>query len=350
MEDKIRVLVVDDAGVMRRAVSDILNSDPMIEVVGDAKNGLLGLEKAKELKPDVITLDMDMPVMNGISTTRHVMIKCQIPIVVLSSLFTDGAVTFEALRLGVVDFVPKPSGAVSRDLNEGRERIIERVKMAASVNVDNIRRAKLPIFAADEAGAAGGGAAPEALVLMGTNLCGPNTVIRTMAHMMRMPQTSIIVIQSISNKILPSFVEEFDKFVSWRIKALQEDTIIEPGVCYIGSNENSLVLDHIGDEKYAVMVGEAVDKPIDMLYNSAAESFDGFIAGVLLGGIGDDGAMGLANIREYGGVTMAHDNHYCVFPNLTENAIQQQVVDRVVNDHAIPGAILETVRGHLHMA
>ena len=131
MEDTIKVLVVDDASVMRRAVVDTLSSDPMIEVIDTAENGLIGLEKALRLQPDVITLDMDMPVMNGISAIRHIMIKCQIPIVVLSSLFTDGTITFEALRLGVVDFVPKPSGAVSRDLTKGKEMIIDRVQWLA---------------------------------------------------------------------------------------------------------------------------------------------------------------------------------------------------------------------------
>ena len=107
MEEKLKVLIVDDASFMIKAVSEVLESDPAIQVVGSAKNGLEGLSKIKELRPDVITLDIDMPVMDGISALRHIMIESPVPVVVLSSLFSDGSITFEALRLGVVDFVPK---------------------------------------------------------------------------------------------------------------------------------------------------------------------------------------------------------------------------------------------------
>jgi two-component system chemotaxis response regulator CheB len=143
MEEKLKVLVVDDASFMIKAVSEFLESDPGIEVVGSAKNGLEGIEKIKELHPDVITLDIDMPVMDGISAMRHIMIESPVPVVVLSSLSGDGSITFEALRLGVVDFVPKPSGAISADINSSKQQIIDRLKIAHSVNFENIRRVKL---------------------------------------------------------------------------------------------------------------------------------------------------------------------------------------------------------------
>ncbi len=116
MEKKIKVLVVDDALFMRKAVTDILEEDADIQVLDTAKDGKEGLSKIKKLRPDVITLDIDMPVMDGLTAIRHIMIESPVPIVVLSSLFSDGAITFDALRLGVVDFVPKPSGAISEDI------------------------------------------------------------------------------------------------------------------------------------------------------------------------------------------------------------------------------------------
>ena len=122
MADKIRVLIVDDAAFMVKALTEMLNSDPLIEVVGGAKNGLDALNKIKQLKPDVITLDVDMPVMNGIQAVRHIMIECQVPIIMLSSLYNHGEITFEALRLGVVDFLPKPSGAISKDIHDERAK------------------------------------------------------------------------------------------------------------------------------------------------------------------------------------------------------------------------------------
>ncbi|MFI3221209.1 MAG: response regulator, partial [Methylococcales bacterium] len=140
---KIKVLVVDDADFMIKAVSEILNSDDDIEVVGSAKNGLQALEKIKELAPDVITLDVDMPIMDGLRTVRHIMLECPVPIVMLSSLFSNGAITFEALRLGVVDFLPKPSGAISQNIHTAKQQIIDRIKNAVSVNIHNIHRVRV---------------------------------------------------------------------------------------------------------------------------------------------------------------------------------------------------------------
>jgi len=122
MEEQFKVLVIDDASFMVKAVTDLLEMDPDIQVVGSARNGLEGLEKIKELRPDVVTLDIDMPIMDGIRAVRHIMIEAPLPIVVLSSLFADGSITFEALRLGVVDFVPKPSGAISQDISRAKKK------------------------------------------------------------------------------------------------------------------------------------------------------------------------------------------------------------------------------------
>jgi len=133
MDEKIKVLIVDDAAFMVKAIKEIMEADSRIEVVGSARNGQEGLEMIKSLKPDVITLDVDMPVMDGIRAVRHIMIECPVPIVMLSSLSAHGEITFEALRLGVVDFLPKPSGAISKDIHRSRNEIIDRVKIAASV-------------------------------------------------------------------------------------------------------------------------------------------------------------------------------------------------------------------------
>lgn len=143
MDKKLKVLVVDDATFMTKAISDLLESDPDIEVVGVANNGLEGLEKIKELQPDVVTLDIDMPVMDGLQAVRHIMIESPVPIVVLSSLFSDGSITFEALRLGVVDFVAKPSGAISSDIHTAKQHIVDRIKLASAVNFQNIRRVRI---------------------------------------------------------------------------------------------------------------------------------------------------------------------------------------------------------------
>jgi two-component system, chemotaxis family, protein-glutamate methylesterase/glutaminase len=340
MERKIRVLVVDDAMFMRKAITDILASDPHLEVIDTARNGLDGLEKIKQLRPDVVTLDIDMPIMDGLTSIRHIMIQAPIPIVVLSSLFNDGAITFDALRLGVVDFVPKPSGAISTDIDTAKQMIIDRIKMAASVHLENIRRVKLQpgYFDKDDS-------QPEAthpldyLIAVGTNISGPNTVIRLMSQIPVTLPASVIVVQEISPKILPSFVRQFDRHTPWRVQAAEHGAPLEPGVCYIHSNEKSLKIASDSEGRPTLEIDERISNPLNLFFSSAADTFGGRTIGVMLTGTGSDGATGFSRIREKAGTTIAQDKQCCVYPNLTENVVAQNLVDMVIDEVKLPGTI-----------
>ena len=185
MDRPIKALIVDDALFMRKAITEILETDADLEIVGTARDGLDGLDKIKALQPDVVTLDIDMPRMDGLEAIRHIMIESPVPVVVLSSLFSDGAVTFEALRLGVVDFVPKPSGAISEDMDKSRRQIIDRVKIASNVNFENIRRVRIQERSKTPQGRPPATQNPPLgyLITLGTSLSGPNTVIRLLTRL-----------------------------------------------------------------------------------------------------------------------------------------------------------------------
>lgn len=333
MTQKIKVLVVDDASFMVKAISEILNSDPDIEVVGFAKNGLLALEKIKELRPDVVTLDVDMPIMDGIKAVRHIMLECPVPVVMLSSLFSNGAISFEALRLGVVDFLPKPSGAISQDIHKAKQQIIDRIKMAVSVNLHNIHRVKIkPINEFDKLDDYYGLQELEHVLLMGTTLGGPNTCIRIFSELPTRLSTAAIVVQEISPKILPAFVQEFDKYANWHIREAVDGGILEAGVCYIASNEYSLTVVMNDHQEACLQIGTAVAKPLNVLFSSAATVFGRHAIGVLLTGIGDDGSDGFSAIRDRLGVTLAQRSETCVYPNLVQCAMERGLVDRVVDE------------------
>jgi two-component system chemotaxis response regulator CheB len=230
MVEKFKVLVVDDASFMTKAISDLLDSDPEIEVIGTAKNGLEGLKKIKILQPDVITLDIDMPVMNGIQAIRHIMIESPVPIVVLSSLFSDGSVTFEALRLGVVDFVAKPSGAISSDIHTAKKQILDRIKLATSVNLANIRRVRVLKQDLRSSLTDRYSFQPlEYIIAMGTSLSGPNTFIRIMTSLSPGLPAAAVVVLEISSKVLPSFVEKFNEFVPWKMKLQTKSRFLNRG-------------------------------------------------------------------------------------------------------------------------
>jgi two-component system, chemotaxis family, protein-glutamate methylesterase/glutaminase len=340
MNKPIKVLIVDDALFMRKAIAEILESDPLLNVVGAARDGLEGLEKIKELRPDVITLDIDMPRMDGLAAIRHIMIESPVPVVVLSSLFSDGAVTFEALRLGVVDFVPKPSGAISEDMDKSRRQIIDRVKIASSLNFKNIRRVKLESGKIDENLSVQYGFHPlEYLITLGTSLSGPNTVIRLLTRLSPTLPAAVVVVQEIAPQILPAFVRRFHEHVPWNIKMAQDGQIIEQGSCYICSNEHSLRIERNEDDQEILRVGDRVEQPLNLLFSSAAGIFNQNTVGVLLTGVGDDGANGFQDIQKQKGKTIAQDVKCCVYPNLTQNAIEKGAVSQIVNEIELPVAI-----------
>jgi two-component system chemotaxis response regulator CheB len=345
MGEKLKVLVVDDASFMIKAVSELLESDPSIEVVGSAKNGLEGLERIKELNPDVITLDIDMPVMDGISAIRHILIESPVPIVVLSSLFDDGSITFEALRLGVVDFVPKPSGAISADINHSKQKIIDRLRIARSVNLKNIRRVKLPKLDVKESHAERSGYQPlDFLLALGTTLGGPNTIIRLLANLSSNLPAAAVVVQEISPKILSAFVKKFDELVPWKVETAVDNAVIQQGTCYVSSLEHAITVQTNANGEACLMVVNGHNRPLDRLFSSAAEVFRQNTVGVILTGIGDDGANGFTRIQEKSGVTMAQHNDSCVYPNLTQNAIERRTVDMVVDENHLCEEIEAIIR------
>jgi len=340
MVEKIKVLVVDDAAFMVKAVSELLESDPGIKIVGNARNGLEGLEKIKALRPDVITLDMDMPVMDGVTTIRHIMIEAPVPIVVLSSLFSDGNITFEALRLGVVDFLPKPSGAISRDIYRAKQQLIDRVKLAAVVNLQNIRRVRLSRWdSRDLLAERYGFQSLDYLLAVGTTLGGPNTSLRLFSSLSPKLPAAAVIVQEISPKILPAFVQKFDEYVPWKVEVARDGTIVEQGVCYVSSYENTITFRVNDNREICLQVSETSDKPLNALFASAADIFERHAIGLLLTGIGDDGTEGFAKIKKKSGTTITQKIETCVYPNLIQCAIERQVVDFVVDEDRLPVTI-----------
>jgi two-component system chemotaxis response regulator CheB len=346
MQEEIKVLVVDDAAFMRKAIVEVLDNDTQLSIVGTARNGQEGLEQIKALQPDVITLDIDMPIMDGLTSIRHIMIESPVPIVVLSSLFSDGAITFDALRLGVVDFIPKPSGAVSTDIDQSRQQLIDRIKLASAVNLDNVRRVRLSDWDRQARFSDLYGYHPlEYLLTLGTTLSGPNTVIRMLSNLAPTLPTAIVAVQEISPKIIGAFVKQFDASVPWRIREAQDGMAIEQGTCYISSYQNAVRIQTGANGTPCLQVVGAAENPLDLLFASAAEIFQQNTVGVLLTGIGHDGAQGFSQIRELAGVTLAQDTQCCVYPNLTHNAIQQGTVDIVLDEIELPQAIASIMAG-----
>lgn len=341
MDTKIKVLVVDDTAFMRKEITRILEADPDISVVGAARNGLEALDEIRRTDPDVVTLDIDMPVMDGLTAMRHIMVESPRPVVALSSLFGDGAVTFEALRLGIVDFVPKPSGAISTNIGTARRQLIDRIKIACSMNLLNVRRVRLRKHrtGVQEIERLYGFQPLEYMVVIGTTLTGPNTIIRLLSTLSPTLPAAIVVHQEISSRVIDAFAAEFNRHVPWRVEAAGEGRLVEQGVCYIGSTEDALGLELNEAGAVRLHAGPNVPAPLDGLFSSASEIFGRNTIGLLLTGIGSDGARGFARIKANSGTTIVQDRQCCVFPNLTDNAIQKGVADLILDERQLPHAL-----------
>ena len=339
--EKLKVVIVDDAAFMRKALAQILGGDPEIEVVDAVKNGLEALQVIKAKRPDVITLDMDMPIMDGLTAIRHLMIEAPLPIVVLSSLVQDGSVIFEALRLGVVDFIPKPSGAISLNIHGEKKKIIDRVKMAYSVKLHNLRRVRLSPQQGKSGicKAANSLPSPEYLITLGTSISGSNTLIRLISQLSPAMPATVVAVQEISPKILSSFVRALNQFVPWTVEEGRDGVLLNQGTFYICSNENSIRIEKTGSGVACLRVNGADPQPLNLLFATAADVFRQKALGVLLTGLGNDGVEGFARIRQKGGMTIGEDTDCCVHPHLVGNALRHGVVDFILHEKEIPGVI-----------
>jgi two-component system chemotaxis response regulator CheB len=327
----IRALIVDDTPFMRKTVERVLGGSDMIEVVGTASNGLECLDKIDEHRPDVITLDIDMPVMNGISAVKNIMIRHQLPIVIISSLVQDGYFAFEALRLGVMDFVPKPSKVGPVNFANDEELIRQRVLIAASMQVNRVRRVRYRRRSGP--GALSSLNRPSGITVIGTTLAGPNNIMHLVSALPSNFSGAIIAIQEIHPRILVPFCACFNQISPVEVVPVVSETPLLPGRVYIGSTFSSLTVEKSdsGPSGLEVRANQNGQLPIDGLFASAARHFGERTCGVLLTGVGADGAKGMERIKAGGGVTIAQEISSCPFPNLVENAIDSHIVDAVLS-------------------
>ncbi len=340
----VKALIVDDTSVIQKALGKILFRDRNIEVVGYASNGIECLEKIEKYRPDVITLDIEMPLMDGLTTLKHIMIEKPTPTVIVSSMTQTGYITFEALRLGVVDFIPKPSGANKLDMATQEKILRDRVKIGSCIKIRNIRRVKFekqpaPVDFITHDGR------PQKIIGIGTSLGGPNTIIRIISSLRPNFDGVVLAMQEIAPEILPSFCSYFNEIAPIKVAPARDGLILKKGTCYMISRTYSVRL--CTDKKTGetmLRLKKSIGGPMDSMFESIAESFGANSMGILLTGIGDDGPCGLKRILEAGGRTIAQEEECCVFPNLVQNALEHGSVQKVLKDDEIPDAILSWVQ------
>jgi len=354
---EIRVLVVDDSAFLRRNIPLILESDSDIKVIGTAGNGAEALEMAARLKPDVITLDIIMPVMDGLTALRRIMKENPTPVVMLSSLTNEGArQTMEALSLGAVDFITKPSGTVSLDIAKIRREIVEKVKIAATARADIVR--KMPDMVAPGPPGAQKGA-PQAtatvgkakhrkeLVAIAASTGGPAALPVVLGNLPRDLPVGLVIVQHIAEGFTEALAERLDGFSPLHIKVSKDFEEVVPGTGLLAPAGMHLTVKRVAGKLYAALSKEpsaSLHRPsADVLFSSVAKVCGAAACAVILTGMGDDGARGIREIRDQGGVTIAQDEATSVIFGMPKEAIKGGGIDVIVPLDQIAGEIIHAL-------
>jgi two-component system chemotaxis response regulator CheB len=364
---KFRVLVVEDSTFMRRVLESIFNSDDQLQVVGHATDGREAIAMAETLKPDVITMDLNMPHMDGLQATAHIMTTNPRPIVVVSSETREGAAkTLKALELGAIEFVTKPSAGIDLDMQSAKEELIRKVRMAAKVRV--VRTASRMVTAVQGVGM--GAAAPVQrvrlaqstpivpaelrfpVVVLAASTGGPATVMRMAPGFTKDFPAAVFLVQHMPAAFTTQYALQLAEFTGVRVKEAEASESVQPGTLYICPGGQHLRVTPTGRIQLDSITGriEGYLPNIDVTMESIAAYAGAMSIAVVLTGMGSDGARGARAIKAVGGLVLAQDEATCVIFGMPAEAIKAGVVDQVLGIDDIYPAIEKRVLGLSRLA
>ncbi len=354
---KIRVLIVDDSGVMRKILSDIIQQDEELEVIETAANGIEAIEKVASFRPHVITMDVNMPKMNGILAVEHIMKSYPTPIVMISSVTQYGAeVTLKALELGAVDFIAKPSGDISLDIESLREEIISKVKTASKIKVvrtvsksvrsmrGSTRALKLnarhisKLYAPSPTEGV-------SVVAIGSSTGGPQALNVILSALPIYFPCPILIVQHMPEKFTKELAKQLDQRTALKVVEAQDGDKIKTGMVYIAPGSHHMKVTPTGIIRLSR--GEKVNgyRPsVDVLMSSVSEVYGKKAVAVLLTGMGSDGAQGLYKIKQAQGKTLVQDEQTCTVFGMPKAAIELGGVDYIVPLPLIARRLMDLVR------
>ncbi|WP_028694516.1 protein-glutamate methylesterase/protein-glutamine glutaminase [Pseudomonas cremoricolorata] len=362
----VKVLVVDDSGFFRRRVSEILSGDPTITVVGTATNGKEAIDQALALKPDVITMDYEMPMMDGITAVRHIMQRCPTPVLMFSSLTHEGArVTLDALDAGAVDYLPKNFEDISRNPDKVRQMLCEKVHTLARSN-RRFGSYSAPAVAPAPAAAAASPTpsvtpqpshssprasiasrapaaahAPSAsspaprrkaykLVAIGTSTGGPVALQRVLTQLPAGFPAPIVLIQHMPAAFTKAFAERLDKLCRISVKEAEDGDVLRPGLALLAPGGKQMMVDGRGTVKILPGDERLNYKPcVDITFGSAAKSYSDKVLAVVLTGMGADGREGARLLKQAGSTVWAQDEASCVIYGMPMAIAKANLADAV---------------------
>ncbi len=343
MNDPYKLLIVDDSKLIRRAVSNIFKAQDNFQVVGEAGNGKEALDMLAGLNPDVVTLDINMPVMDGLTTLKHIMIKSPRPTVMLSSLTQEGSTeTFDALKYGAIDFIPKPSRTNGDSIGEQELNIVKKIKLAAEVEIESVQYIRsIPKEISEKRP---DGIECKGLIAMGASEGGYGALLKIIPQIIPDLPAALLVVIYADSKHVDAFAGYLDSHSFVKVRRAKDGEGIKGGVCYLCSGEEYVTI-HSSDNKYNLQISPSPFAErrgsINMLMFSVAEAMGMRAAGVILSGSGEDGAEGLAEVIRAGGTAIVQVPKTCLYKEMARTAMDRCEADLVISDVKIASAINE---------
>jgi two-component system, chemotaxis family, protein-glutamate methylesterase/glutaminase len=370
MSRKIRVLIVDDSASVRTTLSDIISADPDLEVMATAADPYVAVERIRQEVPDVMFLDIELPRMDGITFLKKIMSQRPIPVVICSSLAQDGSDAFmQALEAGAVDVVAKPRVDTAQFLQESRMRICDAAKAAAHAKMRGLAKAspalrapspdvkveaKLtadailpPISDARRASLIARLPVTEPLVAIGAST-GGTEALREVLEALPADSPPILIVQHMPEKFTTAFARRLDTTCAVRVKEAEDGDLVQPGQVLLAPGNLHMLLVRNGS-RYTVKVEEGPHvsrhRPsVDVLFRSVAQAAGRNAMGMILTGMGDDGARGLLEMRQMGSLTLAQDEATCVVFGMPKEAIQRGAAVRTLPLSKMAGEIVSLGR------
>ena len=349
---KVRVVVVDDSAYSRRTISGMLLGIEGVEVVGYAVNGEEGIQKVIALKPDLVTLDLEMPRMDGFTLLRILATRFSIPVIVISVL-SGAENVFKALELGALDFVVKPASTAALDLLSIRDDLQKRVLQAVNLRPSALRRTRPDVrkrskeeVQAPQAAPLAGDTPPSTLeiVAIGASTGGPPALQSIFSAFERQYPFAVVVSQHMPAGFTRAFAERLNRLSAFEIKEAEDGDAVLPGRVLIAPGAMNLVLEIQGGRVIArVMAPSACDRylpSVDVLFESCARLYRNRMLAVILTGMGNDGSKGVRAVKEQGGYVITESEETAVVYGMPREAVATGLVDRVTPLHRIAGDIL----------
>jgi two-component system chemotaxis response regulator CheB len=348
------VLVVDDSAFMRKLISDMINSSSDFYVCGTAANGSIGLQKIPLLNPDVITLDIHMPVKDGLDTLKAIMQNFPRPVIMLSAYTKAGAqTTITALELGAFDFIAKPSGEISLDINIIKGELLEKLRSAIKADLTNLIRSEHPTAKSTVVRREKKERISHRVISIAASTGGPQSLIWLLPGLPVDIPASFLVVQHMPKGFTSQFAQRLDKVCKINVKEAEEGDLLGDGWVFIAPGDFHVTLEctkHNGEEK---VIRLNQDPPVwgvrpsaDVLFSSIADCCGKNAMGIILTGMGRDGAMGIKKIKKAGGTTLVQTPESALIGGMPKAAISTGAVDHVIPFEEIGDFILRKLKNN----